>query len=73
MVGLAPWFWLEAGPKSFMSVRGHEVELLGYGLYRFDSLITGAGHRGSDVITLLIAVPALLLAARAFAKSSLRG
>lgn len=71
--GLAPWPWLEPVQTSFISVRGHEVELFVSGLYRFDSLLAGAGHRGTDAITLLIAVPALLSSARAFSRGSLRG
>jgi len=43
------------------SVHGETVTLLGNGLYRFDALFIGAGFLGQDVITLIIAVPALLL------------
>ncbi len=73
VAGLSPLPWFEPGPASFVSVRGQDVELFGHGLYRFDSLLAGAGHRGADAITLLIAVPALLLSARALATGSLRG
>ena len=48
--------------EAFTSVRGEQVTLFGSGLYRFDALILGAGFRGQDVITLVFAAPALLVA-----------
>jgi hypothetical protein len=42
-----------------ISVRGETVELWGRGLYRFESIFFAAGFRGQDLVTLLLAAPAL--------------
>lgn len=55
------------GPFTFTNVYGQTVEMYGRGLYHNDSLIAGAGFRGVDVVTLLVALP-LLLAAYASAR-----
>ena len=45
----------------------------GEGLYRYDSLFTGAGNRGVDAVTLLLGVPLLLLALDRYRRGSARG
>lgn len=55
------------GPFTFTNVYGQAVDMYGRGLYHNDSLIAGAGFRGVDVVTLLVALP-LLLAAYASAR-----
>lgn len=50
------------GIYSFRTLRGQTVEISGQGLYKNDSLLAGAGFRGTDVITLLVGIPFLLAA-----------
>lgn len=49
------------GPYTFTSLRGHEVEMFGRGLYQYDTLLVGAALRGTDAVTLLISLPLLVL------------
>lgn len=49
------------GPFTFTSLRGHEVEMFGRGLYQYDTLLVGAALRGTDAVTLLISLPLLVL------------
>lgn len=52
-----------ADPQTFLSYRGTQVVLYGTGLYRHETLLLGSGFIGQDWVTLLIGIPALLLAA----------
>jgi hypothetical protein len=49
------------GPYTFETLHGQTVDMFGHGLYQNDSLFTGAAFRGTDVVTLLISLPLLLL------------
>jgi len=49
------------GPFTFTSLRGHEVEMFGRGLYQYDTLLVGAALRGTDAVTLFISLPLLVL------------
>lgn len=60
-------------PDAVTSVHGERVELFGEGLYRYDSLFKAAGNRGTDVITLVLVVPLLLLARRYYRTASTPG
>lgn len=60
------------GSASVVSVHGEEVELYGHGLYRHDTTFGGAGNRGTDLATLVLAVPALGLALAGYRRGSLR-
>lgn len=70
-VGLL-WSGGEA-PAAVTSVRGERVSLFGEGLYRFDSVFRAAGNRASDLVTLALALPLLLVARRAYRSGSLAG
>jgi hypothetical protein len=48
-------------PFTFTNVHGQTVEMFGRGLYKNDSLLAGAGFRGTDAVTLLVAIPILLI------------
>lgn len=61
------------GPYSFTTLRGTTAEIYGRGLYQYDSLLTGAGFRGIDVVLLFVAVPVLAWAAVWYQRGSLRG
>lgn len=67
-------FWQgDSAPAVFTSVHQQSVPLYGQGLYRNDSLLIGAGFRGTDAITLFVCVPLLLLATLLYRRGSLRG
>lgn len=53
------------GPHAVTGLHGGRVTLYGQGLYRYDTLLIGAGNRGQDLVVLFVEVPLLagLLAA----------
>ena len=61
-----------AHPVSFTTVRGEVVDLFGAGIYRYDSVFSGAGNRGTDVVTLVIALPLLVMSVLGCRRGSLR-
>jgi hypothetical protein len=74
VAGLSGLLWSGgAGAFTFTSVRGHAVEIYGYGLYQYDSTFYAAGYRGSDLVTVAIAVPLLIAGLLLYRRGSLRG
>ena len=70
----AGFFWPNAGaPFAFTTLRGQEVQIYGHGLYRYDTLFTGAANRGNDIVTLVLAIPLLVYTALRYWRGSLRG
>jgi hypothetical protein len=66
-------FWSGSGaPDTFVSVRGETVDLYGVGVYRFDSAFKGAANRGADAVTLVLAIPLLLMALARAVRGSFR-
>jgi hypothetical protein len=59
--------------RTFLSLRGEPITLQGGGLYANDSVSGAAQAIGQDVVTLLIAIPLLLVAMYLAARGSLRG
>lgn len=59
--------------ESVRPTRGDRVELYGEGIYRYDSAFKGAGNRGTDAVTLALALPLLAASTRAYRRASLRG
>lgn len=59
-------------PVTVLTVRAGTAELFGAGVYRYDSLFSGAGNRGTDAVTLLVAVPLLVVAVLGYRRGSLR-
>lgn len=57
----------------FTTVRGEAAQVYGIGLYRYDSLMVGAGQRGVDFVTLLFGVPLLVVSAMRYRRRSVRG
>jgi len=48
------------GPYTFQTLRGQQVEMYGRGMYARDSLLAGAGFRGTDAVTLFVSLPLLV-------------
>jgi hypothetical protein len=59
--------------RSFVTLRGELVSIQGGGLYGHDSVSGAAQAIGQDFVTLLVAVPLLLLATWMASKGSIRG
>jgi hypothetical protein len=59
--------------SSFVTLRGEKVPLQGGGLYAHDSVSGAAQAIGQDFVTLLVAVPLLLVATQIATNGSLRG
>jgi hypothetical protein len=67
-------FWQPgASPVSFTTVHGQTVQLFGSGIYHYDTLFTGAAHRGTDAATMFVGVPLLVVALVLARRGSLRG
>lgn len=61
------------GPTIPTSLEDAAMKTYGYGIYRYDSLLVGAGFRGVDAVTLFVAVPLLITAAVLYRRGSFRG
>lgn len=61
------------GRVAVTSIRGEAVELYGVGPYRVDTVLLAEGSRGTDIVTLALAIPLLLAASAAYRRGSLRG
>ncbi len=60
-------------PYAFETLRGQVALIHGRGLYRFDTLFSAAGARGTDAVTLVLGVPLLLVSALLYRRGSLAG
>ena len=65
--------WTPGGSPETLTVRGDRVFLYGRGLYRYDTLLIGAGFAGVDAVTLAVAVPLLVIAVVLYRRGSVRG
>lgn len=63
----------EGSPFLFTTLHGQTAEMYGNGLYKYDTLFTGAAFRGTDAVTLFVALPLLVFAYWLYRQGSLRG
>jgi hypothetical protein len=61
------------GRTAVTSIRGEDIQLHGVGLYRHDTVFIAEGSRGTDLVTLVLAVPLLLTAFVLYRRRSARG
>lgn len=61
------------GPFPFTTVHGDTVEIYGQGIYRHDSSFVAAIFKGTDVVTLFVSLPLLLVGYLSYRRGSLRG
>jgi hypothetical protein len=59
--------------RTVTSIRGEPVQLHGHGLYRYDTVFIAEGSKGTDLVTVLLGVPLLVLALAAYRRGSRRG
>ncbi len=70
----AGFFWQSDGqPIPFTSSRGEVVTLVGHGLYRYDTVSSAAQAQAQDLVTLLLALPLLIISTWLTRRGSLRG
>ncbi|MBN1315660.1 MAG: hypothetical protein JXA42_09340 [Anaerolineales bacterium] len=58
---------------SFTTLHGQTVQMLGQGLYRYDTLFLGAGFKGQDAVALFIGAPLLIVSILQYRRGSLIG
>jgi hypothetical protein len=58
---------------SFRTIRDETVEIWGQGLYKYDTPIGATGFTAADLITLILAIPILLISIRMYRRGSLKG
>ena len=58
---------------TFTTVRGVTVQLYGQGWYRLDTPIAAIGFMGADVVTLLVAIPLLIISTLLYRRGSPKG
>lgn len=61
------------GPFQFTTVYGNTVEIYGQGVYRHDTTFVAALFKGTDVVTLFVGIPLLLVGYLLYHRNSLRG
>jgi len=61
-----------AGGRAFTTVRGTAATIYGLGLYKYDTVFSGAGQRGTDLVTLALGVPLLVVCLAFYDRGSLR-
>ena len=61
------------GQHEFLSVTGEKVQIYGQGLYQNDSISTVAQGRASDLVTLVLAIPLLLISLMLAVKGAFKG
>ncbi len=67
-------FWPgDDGPFTFTTLRGEQVTIYGQGLYHYDTPIVALGFKMADAVTLVLAIPLLVLALVFYRRGSLRG
>lgn len=67
-------FGQDAGePFSFTTLHGQTVQIDGRGVYRYDTVLSAAGNRGTDAATLFVALPLLVIASLLYRRGSRRG
>lgn len=71
--GMGLFYQSPGEPYPFTSLRGETVMINGHGLYYYDTVSSAAQQQGNDVVTLFVAIPLLLVAARMTFRDSLRG
>lgn len=73
LAGVGVFYQNGGTPFEFVTVHGKTIEMYGNGIYRNDSLFAGALFRGTDVITLFVCIPLLLVSFFLYRRGSLRG
>jgi hypothetical protein len=63
----------EGSRMTDLTVRGENIEVWGQGFYKYDTPIGASGFTAADVITLLLAIPLLIISFVMYRRGSLKG
>jgi hypothetical protein len=67
-------FYQDGGSSyAFTTVHGQSVQIYGQGLYRYDVPLTAVGYRAGDAVTLVLALPLLIISILLYRHAQLRG
>ncbi len=67
-------FWSNRGePFWFTTIRGQTVQISGNGLYQYRTALVAVGFRMADAVTLVLAIPLLVVAVVHYCRGSRRG
>jgi hypothetical protein len=67
-------FWMDGSdPHPFTTVHGETVDIYGKGLYSHDTIFSASTTRGTDMVTLFVGLPLLLVSFALYRRGSLRG
>lgn len=67
-------FYRDGGAAfSFTTLRGQIVQIYGQGLYRYDTPLIAVGFRAADAVTLVLAIPLLVISTQLYQHGSLKG
>lgn len=67
-------FWqAEGSPFDFTTLHGEVVKIYGQGIYRYDTYFKAPINRGTDAVTLFLAVPLMTAGLLLYSRGSLRG
>lgn len=61
------------GPSVFTTLHGQTANIYGWGLYRFDTVFSASTFKGTDVVTLFLSIPLLIVAFILYRRQLLRG
>jgi hypothetical protein len=67
-------FYQDGGSSyAFTTLHGQIVQIYGQGLYRFDIPLTAVGYRAADAVTLILALPLLIISLLLYRRGQFRG
>lgn len=67
-------FWMDGGAEHpFTTVHGETVQLYGQGLYSHDTVFSASTTRGTDMVTLFVGLPLLIISFMIYRRGSIRG
>jgi len=71
--GVGLFYDRPSGPVVSTTLEDAAMRMYGHGLYRYDSILVGAGFRGVDAVTLFVGIPMLIVSAVLYRRGSFKG
>jgi hypothetical protein len=71
--GFGLFYQTSGNPFSFTTLHGETVQMYGQGIYAYDTYFSAPIYRGTDAVSLFLAVPLLAIAIWLYSRGGLRG